>query len=91
MKARRQRLERVRVLLVEDNALAREVIERLLAGSGSHVTAVAGAAEAFETMRWASPDVLISGIAMPEEDGGSSSGRSGCCPRIGVDRSRRCA
>ena len=69
MKARRQRLERVRVLLVEDNALAREVIERLLAGSGSHVTAVAGAAEAFETMRWASPDVLISGIAMPEEDG----------------------
>ena len=69
MNARRQPLESVRVLLVEDNALVREVIERLLAGFGSHVTAVAGAAEALEAMRWARPDVLISDITMPDEDG----------------------
>ena len=62
-------LESVRVLLVEDNSMVREVIERLLAGFGSHVTAVAGAAEALEAMRWARPDVLISDITMPEEDG----------------------
>lgn len=69
MNARRPPLESVRVLLVEDNAMVREVIERLLAGFGSHVTAVAGAAEALEAMRWARPDVLISDITMPEEDG----------------------
>ena len=69
MNARRQPLESVRVLLVEDNAMVREVIERLPAGFGSHVTAVAGAAEALEAMRWARPDVLISDITMPEEDG----------------------
>ena len=69
MNARRQPLESVRVLLVEDNAIVREVIERLLAGFGSHVTAVAGAAEALEAMRWARPDVLISDITMPDEDG----------------------
>jgi len=69
MNARQRPLESVRVLLVEDKPMVREVLERLLAGSGGHVTAVAGAAEALEAMRWARPDVLISGITMPEEDG----------------------
>ena len=69
MNARPRPLENVRVLLVEDKPMVREVLERLLAGSGGHVTAVAGAAEALEAMRWARPDVLISGITMPEEDG----------------------
>lgn len=56
MNARRQPLESVRVLLVDDSAMVREVIERLRAGFGSHVTAVAGAAEALEAMRWARPE-----------------------------------
>ena len=90
MNARPRPLENVRVLLVEDNAMVREVIERLLAGFGSHVTAVAGTAEALEAMRWARPDVLISDITMPEEDGCSLIRKIRMLPRIGVERSRRC-
>lgn len=37
MNARQRPLESVRVLLVEDNAMGREVVERLLAGFGSDV------------------------------------------------------
>jgi len=60
MNARQRPLESVRVLLVEDKPMVREVLERLLAGSGGHVTAVAGAiTEAFRRQR----RILEHGIA----------------------------
>lgn len=62
-------LDGVRVLLVEDYAVVREVIGRLLVGFGAKVTAVAGVPEALEALPRARPNVLVSDIDMPGEDG----------------------
>jgi CheY-like chemotaxis protein len=62
-------LDGVRVLLVEDDAVVREVIDRLLVGFGARVTAVAGVPEALEAIPRTRPDVLVSDIDMPGEDG----------------------
>ena len=73
MKARSARpdspLDGVRVLLVEDHPVVREVIDRLLVGFGARVTAVAGVPEALEALPRARPNVLVSDIDMPGEDG----------------------
>jgi DNA-binding NtrC family response regulator len=61
MKARSARpdspLDGVRVLLVEDHPVVREVIDRLLVGFGARVTAVAGVPEALEALPRARPNV----------------------------------
>ncbi len=62
-------LDGVRVLLVEDHPVVREVIDRLLVGFGARVTAVAGVPEALEALPRARPNVLVSDIDMPGEDG----------------------
>lgn len=62
-------LDGVRVLLVEDHAVVREVISRLLGAFGAAVTATAGVAEALETFERERPDVVISDIEMIDEDG----------------------
>jgi CheY-like chemotaxis protein len=62
-------LDGVRVLLVEDYAVVREVIGRVLVGFGARVTAVAGVPEALEALPRARPNVLVSDIDMPGEDG----------------------
>jgi CheY-like chemotaxis protein/nitrogen-specific signal transduction histidine kinase len=63
------RLEGVRVLLVEDEPDSRECIAHTLAQHGAEVTAVGSAAEAFALLAVSPPDVLISDLAMPDEDG----------------------
>jgi len=63
------RLAGLRVLLVEDEADVREFIVSLLESSAMKVTAVGSAKEGLEALRRAPPDVLISDIGMPEEDG----------------------
>jgi CheY-like chemotaxis protein len=62
-------LDGVRVLLVEDDAMVREVMKRLLVGFGALVTAVAGVRDALEALPRARPNVLVSDIDMPGEDG----------------------
>jgi CheY-like chemotaxis protein len=62
-------LDGVRVLLVEDHAVVREVIGRLLVEFGAAVTAAAGVAEALEAFERERPDVVLSDIEMPDEDG----------------------
>src|SRR5688572_8931395 len=62
-------LDGVRVLLVDDHPVVREVIARLLEEHGARVTAVPGAPETFEAFRREIPDVLLSNIVMPGEDG----------------------
>ncbi|HEV8306338.1 MAG TPA: ATP-binding protein [Methylomirabilota bacterium] len=59
----------VRVLLVDDEADARDLITMLLAQLGAEVTAVGGAAEAVQALDRAAFDVLVSDIGMPGEDG----------------------
>ncbi|MBW4518294.1 MAG: PAS domain S-box protein [Scytolyngbya sp. HA4215-MV1] len=67
------RLEGLKVLIVDDETDARELLGTLLRESGAMVTAVASAREAFSTLTQSSfdqrPDLLVSDIGMPEEDG----------------------
>ncbi|MEO8206792.1 MAG: PAS domain S-box protein [Chthoniobacterales bacterium] len=59
----------VRVLVVDDEADARELVRRLLEMAGAKVSMAASAAEAMESILAAPPDVLICDIGMPKEDG----------------------
>ncbi len=62
-------LEGIRVLVVDNEADARGLIGAILESCGAEVVAVASAAEALEEIRRQRPDVLLSDIAMPGEDG----------------------
>jgi PAS domain S-box-containing protein len=67
------RLDGLRVLVVDDEVDARELLAALLRQSGAMVTAVASAREALNAITQCSaeqrPDVLVSDIGMPVEDG----------------------
>jgi signal transduction histidine kinase/DNA-binding response OmpR family regulator len=63
------RLAGVRVLVVEDEPDARSFVAAALTKQGAAVTAVGSVAEAMEQFRRAVPDVIISDLAMPGEDG----------------------
>jgi len=69
-------LQGVRVLLVDDDAGARESVTAVLEQSGASVRAVESAAEAVETLEREPPDVLLSDIAMPGLDGYSLLGQA---------------
>src|SRR5262245_25398406 len=62
-------LNGVRVLLVDDLAEARELITYALVGKGAEVRAAASAAEGLSMLGEWRPDVILSDIAMPGEDG----------------------
>ena len=59
----------VRVLLVEDELDGRELLAEILSTAGAEVRAVGSAAEAIDGIAAFRPDVLVSDIAMAEEDG----------------------
>src|SRR5262249_44339342 len=66
-------LEGVWALIVDDESDARELVATLLRQYGARVTVASCAADAFEKLRkgeaGARPDVLVSDISMPDEDG----------------------
>jgi CheY-like chemotaxis protein len=62
-------LEGVRVLVVDDDADARELVRYILASQRAEVTAAGTVARALEVMRSQAVDVLVSDLAMPEGDG----------------------
>jgi signal transduction histidine kinase/ActR/RegA family two-component response regulator len=62
-------LDGIRVLLVDDEEDARESLRVLLERSGAEVAAVRSAADALACIEEFRPHVLLSDIAMPEEDG----------------------
>jgi signal transduction histidine kinase/ActR/RegA family two-component response regulator len=62
-------LHAARVLVVEDDADARELVKMTLEDAGACVDAVATAGAARLEMAADPPDILISDIRMPEEDG----------------------
>jgi signal transduction histidine kinase len=63
------RLDGLRVLVVDDEADARRLLIKVLEQVGATVTAVASAREAIEALPEARPDVLVSDIGLPNEDG----------------------
>jgi PAS domain S-box-containing protein len=67
------RLNGLKVLIVDDEADAREMLATLLRQSGAEVMTAASAREAFNVITQGTsdqrPDVLVSDIGMPNEDG----------------------
>jgi len=62
-------LEGLKVLVVDDEADTRELIGEVLKGCGSEVIITRSAAEAFAALEQHKPDILISDLGMPDEDG----------------------
>src|SRR5579884_206932 len=62
-------LEGLRILVVDDEPETTHVVSQLLATCGAEVESATSAAQAREILaRWA-PDLLVSDVGMPEEDG----------------------
>jgi len=64
-----QRLDGVRVLLVDDEADMREVTAQLLKDAGAEVRLASNAESALQALADAVPDVILSDIGMPGVDG----------------------
>ncbi len=60
---------RLRVLLVEDSLVTREMERRMLEDEGFHVTAVGGAKQALVGLGEESYDCMVTDLEMPEMDG----------------------
>lgn len=63
------RLCNVRVLVVDDEPLMLDVLQRILEDEGAAVTRASSAREALAVMPATNPHVLLSDIGMPEMDG----------------------
>ena len=66
---RQGELEGVRIVAVDDDADARKLLETVLTHCRAIVTAVPTAADALAAVRRERPDVLLSDVEMPGEDG----------------------
>ena len=62
-------LNGLRILVVDDEADARELLSTILGQYGADVTAVARASEVLKVLQQLKPNVLVSDIGMPGEDG----------------------
>jgi two-component system CheB/CheR fusion protein len=63
------RLDGLSVLVVDDDADVRDALAGVLERSGAKVRAAAGTGEAMTAMRESVPDVLVSDLGMPGDDG----------------------
>jgi PAS domain S-box-containing protein len=85
-------LDGVRVLLVDDDPDSNEVVRTLLASCGAEVEVAASTAQALQTLEGFRPDVLVSDIGMPAQDGyalirsvrGRDGGRLGRLPAVAL-------
>ena len=62
-------LSGLKILMVDDEADARQLVKRLLEDCGAVVVLAGSAREGLESVRREHPNMLISDIGMPEEDG----------------------
>ncbi len=63
------RLEGMVLLVVDDEEDALQLVTRVLTAHGASVHAVASAKAALEALRTLKPDVIVSDVGMPDEDG----------------------
>ncbi len=77
-------LEKLHILLVEDNDDSREVLQIFFEQRGAQVAATSSVAEAMDHLSTgeALPDVIVSDISMPDEDGYSFIRRVRSSPEI---------
>ncbi len=68
-------LDNVRVLLVDDDQDNLQLLAMMLSGQRARVQTAASAEEALQVLEWYKPDVLVSDLAMPGEDGYSLIGK----------------
>ncbi len=68
-------LEDVRVLLVDDDRDNLQILATMLSGLRANVQTAASVTEAFQLLEWYRPDVVVSDLAMPGEDGYSLIGK----------------
>ena len=66
---RSPRLDELRILLVDDNPDGRMLTSLVLTQAGASVNAVASVREALQMLDVERPDVLVSDISLPDEDG----------------------
>ena len=66
---RSQRLDDLHILVVDDQADSRMLTSLVLTEAGASVDAVASAREAVQLLEGERPDVLVTDIGLPEEDG----------------------
>lgn len=62
-------LDHIRVLLVDDDPDTLQILGMMLGESKAQVHTAASVSEAMEVLEWFQPDVLVSDLAMPGEDG----------------------
>ncbi len=62
-------LEGLRIVVVDDEADSRELVRAILTGCGGEVTCCESAVEGMKAIREWKPDLLVSDIGMPNEDG----------------------
>lgn len=62
-------LANVAVLVVDDDDDIRSMLVEVLDGCGAKVTGVSSASEALEAVARDHPDIMLSDIGMPDEDG----------------------
>jgi CheY-like chemotaxis protein len=67
--AARLPLHGCRVLVVDDDPAAREVLQAVLASEGAEVTTAESAAAALDRIELEHPDVMLADISMPVVDG----------------------
>jgi len=63
------RLDGVRVLIVDDDSDTRQMLKAVLSECQAEVITAASAAEAIKEIEQRKPDVLVSDLGMPEQDG----------------------
>jgi len=74
-------LDGLRVLLVDDEPEARQIISTVITRTGAEVKTCTSAREALAKLLEWKPDVILSDIAMPDEDGYTFIGRVRALPR----------
>jgi PAS domain S-box-containing protein len=62
-------LQGLKLLIVDDEADARELLQTMLMPCGAEIITAASAVEALERLQQDKPDLMVSDIGMPDEDG----------------------
>lgn len=65
----------VQVMFVDDDQETLRMLATMLTEHGAQVQAASSTTEALEVLQWYKPDVLVSDLAMPDEDGYSFIGK----------------